>query len=561
MATRKLDAHTGPDHPADHILWQQDVAFMPRQERITLAYRRARWMLNRHQISIDDVRDCTDKFWAYQADPLFPHDVAAFTISAAHLNLAVGTLVKYLPERPELKPLVQSLLSLDTVGLYLLTERGHGLDAFNIETTASKTKEGYTLNTPREQAMKFMPASTANGWKKVAVVVAKLLIDGKSKGSRSFLVPITDGKQMYRGVTSYELPPRPGTTPLDFSLTHFDQVHLPNSALLGHEDLSVVTRVEWWSEISRIPIGTFGVALPFLQGLKQTSIIAGRYSLHRRVGVPKGSGTIPIISFATQQIPILEAIAAAHVLDAWRPDQVKLIQNLAVPFELRHAAATIFKTTVVRTVLRFTPLLSERCGAQGTLEPNMMQRFEIDTRGCVIAEGDILALCIRLFSQILQKQYRVDLPDASTSPLAHRAIDLLDRYASLIRDLQTGHRGDEFNELILPHAEETISAIGHALAYDSAIRLGLDQKLRDLYVSSIMRLDPSWFLTKGGFTSSEDIDRFQARALRQALPDLERYLNEFNMDRYVKSPLVKEDGWGKYYPRLPKFTGNAIAKL
>jgi len=216
---------------------------------------------------------------------------------------------------------------------------------------------------------------------------------------------------------------------------------------------------------------------------------------------------------------------------------------------------------VVRTVLRFTPLLSERCGAQGTLEPNMMQRFEIDTRGCVIAEGDILALCIRLFSQILQKQYRVDLPDASTSPLAHRAIDLLDRYASLIRDLQTGHRGDEFNELILPHAEETISAIGHALAYDSAIRLGLDQKLRDLYVSSIMRLDPSWFLTKGGFTSSEDIDRFQARALRQALPDLERYLNEFNMDRYVKSPLVKEDGWGKYYPRLPKFTGNAIAKL
>jgi acyl-CoA oxidase len=106
------------------------------------------------ELSIEDVRDCTDKFWAYQYDPLFPHDLAAFTISAAHLNLAVGTLIRYLPEKPDLKPLVQELLRLDTVGLYLLTERGHGLDSYNLETTATKTKDGYILHTPREQAMK-----------------------------------------------------------------------------------------------------------------------------------------------------------------------------------------------------------------------------------------------------------------------------------------------------------------------------------------------------------------------------------------------------------------------
>ncbi|KAK0459349.1 uncharacterized protein EV420DRAFT_1479333 [Desarmillaria tabescens] len=47
------------------------------------------------------------------------------------------------------------------VGIFLLTERGHGLDAFNIETTATRLSDGsYILNTPREEATKFMPAST-----------------------------------------------------------------------------------------------------------------------------------------------------------------------------------------------------------------------------------------------------------------------------------------------------------------------------------------------------------------------------------------------------------------
>jgi alkylation response protein AidB-like acyl-CoA dehydrogenase len=70
------------------------------------------------------------------------------------MNLAVGTVSRYVDEQPELRELVKEFLTLDTVGVYLLTERAHGLDAFNIETTATKTKDGFILNTPGEQAMK-----------------------------------------------------------------------------------------------------------------------------------------------------------------------------------------------------------------------------------------------------------------------------------------------------------------------------------------------------------------------------------------------------------------------
>ncbi len=78
-----------------------------------------------------------------------------FTILAAHVGLTIGTLSRHLDTRPDLRPLVSELLRFEKVGIFLLTERGHGLDAFNIETTATRMSDGsYILNTPREEATK-----------------------------------------------------------------------------------------------------------------------------------------------------------------------------------------------------------------------------------------------------------------------------------------------------------------------------------------------------------------------------------------------------------------------
>jgi len=90
-------------------------------------------------------------------DPIMSLDTAMFTMMAAHVGLTIGTLSRHLHTRPDLRPLVNSLLRFDTVGIYLLTERGHGLGAFNIETTATKTPDGFIINTPREEACKYVP--------------------------------------------------------------------------------------------------------------------------------------------------------------------------------------------------------------------------------------------------------------------------------------------------------------------------------------------------------------------------------------------------------------------
>lgn len=88
-------------------------------------------------------------------DPIIALDYGLFAILTAHTNLTVGTLARYVNSRPDLVPLVNALLKGDVFGLYLLTERGHGLDAINIETTAHQQADGsYVLHTPREEATK-----------------------------------------------------------------------------------------------------------------------------------------------------------------------------------------------------------------------------------------------------------------------------------------------------------------------------------------------------------------------------------------------------------------------
>lgn len=64
--------------------------------------------------------------------------------------------------------------------------------------------------------------------------------------------------EMCTGVTSIRLPPRPGTDPLDFSITRFNQVQLPLTALVASDinDLALPDDplAAWWDEVWRIQV-------------------------------------------------------------------------------------------------------------------------------------------------------------------------------------------------------------------------------------------------------------------------------------------------------------------
>lgn len=226
-----------------------------------------------------------------------------------------------------------------------------------------------------------MPASSpAFKIPKVALVMARLIVKGEDRGCRFFLVPICNEREMYQGVQSTRLPPRSGTGPLDFSITTFDHVMLPHSALVA-SDIYNVTKPSrpleaWWDEIWRIQLGTMAVPAPWISAIKAVAYIGGRYSMHRSL-LGKNNDPTPIITFRTQQWPIAHATAVSMVMANWFPTAVRHAMEDCADHHVRHAMSVIIKTTVCRHFQRCVPEVAERCGAQGTFEQNYMARIEV----------------------------------------------------------------------------------------------------------------------------------------------------------------------------------------
>ena len=168
------------------------------------------------------------------------------------------------------------------------------------------------------------------------------------------------------------LPFRGGPHPLPHSLTTFTNVRLPPTALLGSVEKPKNIHANLMEIISRINVGTLALgclALPFLQCY---ATIGTLYSLRRYIGpAADPERRTPILSFRTQQAPILAAAANAYVLQAlqrWAISQFCASRDLRV----RAGIAAVFKGVMVQHSQQGALGVSERCGAQGLFEHNQM---------------------------------------------------------------------------------------------------------------------------------------------------------------------------------------------
>lgn len=321
--------------------------------------------------------------------------MTAFIIATIHVNLCIGTLSHFVKERPELLDLLTKLLSFDLCGQFMLTEVGHGLDARNLETTATLKADGsFDLHTPNAGASKAMPPTTPYcRIPRVAIVFARLIVHGNNEGVKPFVVFLSDKDAMRPGVSSRILPSRPGTKPLDHSITTFDHVRLPSSALLGSTSRAKDERAEFLRQIRRVSVGTLSLSIMGISAIKVGTRIATLYSERRNIMAPDGCSAMSIISFSTQQRPIVEGWVQVKVLTAFAHWTVKMCPNPIRPEQ--HALATIFKATVIKAsgTLR---ALTVRCGWQGLFAFNQISELDLTFQGNSIAEGDTLVLCIRM---------------------------------------------------------------------------------------------------------------------------------------------------------------------
>lgn len=384
-------------------------------QKIKISYARAKSLAKQVGMTVEDILGPSPKFWGFHlnCELIFSHytevatltnsdmvtaDTAVYVILTIHWNLCIGTIASYPDAHPTVRSILQELQEFKSVGGFMLSEVGHGHDARNIETTATMSSDGsFDLHTPVPHAAKIMPPTTPlAGMSRVAVVFARLIVNGVNRGVRPFIVRTNhfDGT-LSPGVVSRLLPSRPGPKPVDHAITTFHHVYLEPWALLEDSPNSENPGKDFSRHIQRVTIGTLSFSMGNIPVLRLIAFIAGRYSQRRTVAGMTTIQRVPIITFSTQHTPILAALASASVFEAF--GRVLCESFGSENSRVWSGLACVYKQTVSSAAETLYHDIIDRCGWQGLYAHNQMIEMVMCIRGISIADGDRLVLCIRRF--------------------------------------------------------------------------------------------------------------------------------------------------------------------
>ncbi|KIK39545.1 hypothetical protein CY34DRAFT_769081 [Suillus luteus UH-Slu-Lm8-n1] len=534
-------------------LFKRRSELLSRDARVVLSYERARAIGLAQGITLLDTLNLTQKFWDMHTDPIMVLDGAASTLLTIQYNLVAGTLSQYAATtRPDLVSVVKDILRWNVIGQFCLTELGRGLDIFRMKTSATLLPTGeFDLHTPLPSDAKFMPPTIpVKGLPCVAIVFAQLYVNGECRGPRPFLVNINDGYHMCKGVTSKLLPPRGGSNPVNHALTSFDHVCLPPSALLG--DIAKSDRIhhDFMSSIWRVAVGSLALASIAIPDLQMSSYIAARYFQRRHVTNVYGNIS-PILSYRTQQLPLMHSIAQAFVLKALYKWAIGQFTDRNLDARVRHGVAACCKAVMVQHAQTANCSLSERLGAQGLFEYNRLSTFYSEMRGVSIAEGDILGLVVDTLAQ----KYTLARSTHPDAPLALHEVSLFDDATETVSS--TSDFTQTFMQYVQPRCQMMVESMGHRMAYDAAVDQGVSQCLVDLYLVNAIKTDAAWYVEHGMFTRKA-IVHLEDAALSVALPRLDELLAAMEIEPYVLSPIISDQCWEEFSRILPVYSSPQV---
>jgi hypothetical protein len=147
-------------------------------------------------------------------------------------------------------------------------------------------------------------------------------------------------------------------------------VKLPPSALLGSLGKPRNERDNFLSTIHRMGAGTLFLAGACIPLIKMAVYNASKFSFRRHILGPDGL-PMPVVNFRTQHLPILHALARAHVLQAFLIYAGREYCMQADP-RLRHIFATTFKAVTIHHFQTSLKPMNEGCGWQGYYDRNQI---------------------------------------------------------------------------------------------------------------------------------------------------------------------------------------------
>ena len=97
-----------------------------------------------------------------------------------------------------------------------------------------------------------------------------------------------------------------------------------------------------------------------------------------------------------------------------------------------------------------------------------------------------------------------------------------------------------------------VEAIGHRMAYDAAVASGVEPCLVDLYVASVMKLDPAWYAEHAGLGRGAQAE-MESVALDAVLPRLSSLVSRLHNEPHLTAPIVSDAAWDGFVAKLELF--------
>ncbi|MGH9037152.1 MAG: acyl-CoA dehydrogenase family protein, partial [Acidimicrobiia bacterium] len=280
-----------------------------------------------------------------------------------HVQAIAATLFEHLASAEQRRELLPGMASGSTFISFGLTEPTGGSDAGNIATTARRTDGGWVIN----GAKQFITNSGTPFSRYIILFAASGQADRRGRPPVSaFLVPLAAP-----GVTVGPSYPKLGWRTSDTHPLYFDDVEVPESALLGEEarGYGEALRFLTWA---RLPIASMSVGLA--QGcLEETlAFVGSRTSFNQPLGGLQG------VAFQVADIAAKTATARALTYDAaWRYDH-------GHPYDQEAAICKLIASELANQVAYTATQLH---GGYGFMDDSAVTRHYADARILTIGEG------------------------------------------------------------------------------------------------------------------------------------------------------------------------------
>jgi len=207
-------------------------------------------------------------------------------------------------------------------GCFGMTELGHGSNAAGVETTATfdKKSDEFIINTPHIGATKWWIGGAAHSATHSSIY-ARLIVDGKDYGVKTFVVPLRDSNHnLMPGVSIGDIGSKMGREGVDNGWIQFSSVRIPRFFMLqkfcqvSREGKVNLPPLEQLSYISLLQ-GRVGMASDSYRICARFTTIAIRYAVGRRQfkgDAVKAPGETQLINYPLHQRRLMPYLAMTY---------------------------------------------------------------------------------------------------------------------------------------------------------------------------------------------------------------------------------------------------------